>query len=331
MMRSIKFARGTFADRTLLALALSGACLLAGCPQAPDPAAETGPEPEPLPALNPLWRSDERPVTTPEPDPMLDRIRELAARAHRPGMKDAPQVGLGDEAIDESVEPGVEIATPAGTGAVAAPKAFTMKLGPGDTLDLVVSGQPEFSGEITVREDGTIALPTTADLVRAAGKIAPELADAVADAIHPKYAHRRPNVSAVLKRSPRLVYYVFGEVRAPGRYELPSTGTTVLDAVIRASRPAGPSADGGRAIGFEPLRGARYRRVHVFSSRAGEKPVIVDIWAAMSGASPDTPRLEPGAIVVVPGASGPWSEGEIGKRLAAHPETKERFATGGTP
>ena len=39
----------------------------------------------------------------------------------------------------------------------------------------------------------------------------------------------------------------------------------------------------------------------------------------------------PGAVVVVPGASGDWSEGEIGRRLATHPETKERFATGGTP
>lgn len=83
----------------------------------------------------------------------------------------------------------------------AAGKAF--KLLPGDELELKVSGQPEFSGAVKVREDGTVALPSTGDPVPASGKTVEEFARAVADAVSPRYVKRKPAVSVKVLRSMR--------------------------------------------------------------------------------------------------------------------------------
>ena len=74
---------------------------------------------------------------------------------------------------------------------------------PGDELELKVSGQPEFSGAVKVREDGTVALPSTGDPVPASGKTVEEFARAVAGAIWPRYVKRKPAVSVKVLRSMR--------------------------------------------------------------------------------------------------------------------------------
>ncbi len=78
-----------------------------------------------------------------------------------------------------------------------------LKLVPGDELELKVSGQPEFSGAVKVREDGTVALPSTGDPVPASGKSVEEFARAVADVIWPRYVKRKPAVSVKVLRSMR--------------------------------------------------------------------------------------------------------------------------------
>ncbi len=74
---------------------------------------------------------------------------------------------------------------------------------PGDELELKVSGQPEFSGAVKVREDGTVALPSTGNPVPASGKTVEEFARAVADAVSPRYVKRKPAVSVKVLRSMR--------------------------------------------------------------------------------------------------------------------------------
>jgi outer membrane biosynthesis protein TonB len=74
---------------------------------------------------------------------------------------------------------------------------------PGDELELKVSGQPEFSGAVKVREDGTVALPSTGDPVPASGKSVEEFARAVAEAIWPRYVKRKPAVAVKVLRSMR--------------------------------------------------------------------------------------------------------------------------------
>ncbi len=212
------------------------------------------------------------------------------------------------------------------TGAASAPAggestARAFVLNPGDEIDLVVSGQPEFSGLVTVRADGAIALPTTSDIVRAGGLSETEFASAVAAAVSPRYVRKKPAVSAVVRRSARLAYYVFGAVRRPGRYEMSPRGVSVIDAVMRASAEPRTDvplfADRSGPLEFVPVEGARYARVRVMTPGAGERAVrLVNVARAMQGGSEALDRVRAGEIVVVPGADGEWGEERLEAELA---------------
>ena len=295
-------------------------------------------------------------------DPLLSRVRALAARraATRASRDDAdsgappspgtrvPSTGRETDATPRGALPSAtgprpglaSLLPPLGTGAgrarstdERAARAFV--LGAGDEVDLVVSGQPEFSGVVTVRADGTVALPTTGDIVRAGGLTEGELAEGVAGAVSPRYVKAKPAVSAVVRRSPRLVYYVFGAVRRPGRYDLPPGGVSALDAVMRASVAprAGGVFDGGRALlEFVPVEGAVYARVRVVAPGGGEGAVrIVDVARAMRGGAGALDSVRAGEIVIVPAASGEWGEEELERELtrptrSARPSQPTSFA-----
>jgi len=244
-------------------------------------------------------------------DPVLERIEALLALRRSSKAGERP---TGDR---ETSTPGPPPVVGPGQAAPRSepppPAVGHVRLGPLDEIDIAVGGQPEFSGRVVVRQDGTLALPTTGDLVQAAGKTLEELAAAVADALSPRYLKKRPVVSAVLRRSPRLVYHVFGAVRRPGRYEMPPEGLSVLDAVLRASHAAGSAADGG-SLGFEPVAGARYERVYVVGPGEGELRVV-DLASAMRGGPERQETIRAGCVVLVPASSGTWEEGEIRRRL----------------
>lgn len=85
----------------------------------------------------------------------------------------------------------------------------------GDTITIIFSGLPEdpTPQEKPIKEDGTITLPDVGR-VKAAGKTPGELEDAIHDLYVPKiYTH----LSVTVKTSGDRVYYVRGEVKAPGR------------------------------------------------------------------------------------------------------------------
>jgi len=85
----------------------------------------------------------------------------------------------------------------------------------GDTVTITFSGLPEELApqEKPIKEDGTITLPDIGR-VKASGKTPGELEDAIHDLYVPKvYTH----LSVTVKTSGDRVYYVRGEVKAPGR------------------------------------------------------------------------------------------------------------------
>jgi polysaccharide export outer membrane protein len=85
----------------------------------------------------------------------------------------------------------------------------------GDTVTITFSGPPEPMDpqEPTINEDGTISLPDIGR-VEAAGKTPGELQDAIHDLYVPKYL---THLNVTVKTSSDRVYYVRGEVKAPGR------------------------------------------------------------------------------------------------------------------
>jgi protein involved in polysaccharide export with SLBB domain len=321
-------ARSVTSARTV-AIAAATCAFLAGCPREPDrDATDTGRDAPPSAQPRSLWRSDPAAVVEAQEDPVLARIKALAARQSAPPA--APPAAE-PRAADVLDLPPVELPDRPSLVRLPDEPPPTFHLGPGDEIDIAVRGQPEFSGEVRVREDGSVALPTTGDLVPAAGATPAELADSVAGAIWPAYAKKRPAVSVALKKSPRLAYYVFGAVRSPGKYAMPPTGITVLDAVMRASSAERVSADGQTILSFEPDRAARYDRVYLVGPGHGGETATVDVAATMRGAETTRRLVPPGYIVVVPSSTGEWSESELRKRLAAPRELLGAGATGGTP
>ena len=105
---------------------------------------------------------------------------------------------------------------------MAAPEFVTMvgedkvpRLHIGDVVSVTFTGLPETVEPLDkpIKEDGTITLPDVGR-VKAVGKTIGELEDAIHDLYVPKvYLH----LNVTVKTSSDRVYYIRGEVRAPGR------------------------------------------------------------------------------------------------------------------
>lgn len=127
-------------------------------------------------------------------------------------------------------------------GSAAGPSAVGRQIAPppngaevarfhvGDTVIVSFSGAPDpmLDHQESIKEDGTITL-SLIGAVAAAGKTAGELQTAIHDAYVPKYYVR---LTITVKSGDR-VYYVGGEVKAPGR-QLYVGDTTVTKAIQSA-------------------------------------------------------------------------------------------------
>lgn len=160
------------------------------------------------------------------------------------------------------------------------------RLGVEDVLQVRVYMRPELTGQVSVRDDGTIALPRIND-VQAAGRTTDELA---AD-ITQRYRRIDPGISEV---EVQVVQYnsrsitVVGEVRAPGRY--PFRTIPDLWEIILGAGGATPTAD------LE-----RVQIVHRDSLTQEPSITTVDLSGMLEGKIPENlPKLEPRDTVNVP-------------------------------
>jgi polysaccharide export outer membrane protein len=125
-------------------------------------------------------------------------------------------------------------ARPVGTTGTApsapADTAADYRLVPGDKLRIEVYKDAQLSQNVQVRPDGKITLPLANDVV-AAGRTPGELRDAIAGAL--KTYITNPTVTVIVVETVPPVFYVMGEVNAPGPQ--PLTGqVTVLQALAMA-------------------------------------------------------------------------------------------------
>jgi len=91
------------------------------------------------------------------------------------------------------------------------------KLVPGDKLRVEVYRDAQLSQSVQVRPDGKITLPLTNDVV-AAGRTPTELRDAIVTSLKPFIAN--PTVTVMVVETVPPVFYVMGEVNAPGTLPL---------------------------------------------------------------------------------------------------------------
>ena len=114
-------------------------------------------------------------------------------------------------------------------GVTAAPNA-DYRLVPGDKLRIEVYKDAQLSQSLQVRPDGKITLPLVGD-VAAEGRTSIELRDALVTSL--KEYNTNPVVTVIVVETVPPMFYVMGEVNAPG--SLPLKGQiTVLQALAMA-------------------------------------------------------------------------------------------------
>lgn len=134
-------------------------------------------------------------------------------------------------------------ALPSATPALPTPGAFGLPLQPGDTINVIVTGEPGVTGYYTVREDGRVLFPMLGP-TQVSGFTAMQLADRLTTALQ-KYV-RRPVVSVdVISAQPRAVA-ILGDVARPGTYDLRNAPT--LQALLAIAGDMGATADLQRAV-----------------------------------------------------------------------------------
>jgi polysaccharide export outer membrane protein len=136
------------------------------------------------------------------------------------------------------------------------------KVGPADVLNIRVWNEPQFSGPVSVHQDGKITLPLVGDLD--AGGLTPvQIQDNVSKALT-KYVVK-PLVTVTVEEVGSKNYYMDGAVAKPGEYPL-VVPTTVLDAISKAGGPV----DFANTKHIYILRGSKMIRFNLKEVKSGK-------------------------------------------------------------
>jgi polysaccharide export outer membrane protein len=117
---------------------------------------------------------------------------------------------------DRAAQPSAVPAVPSPRPAPAAVNA-DYRIVAGDKLNIQVYKDTNLSQALQVRPDGKITLPLVGD-VRAEGRTATELRDALVESL--KEYNSNPVVTVIVTETVPPVFYVMGEVNAPGTLPL---------------------------------------------------------------------------------------------------------------
>jgi polysaccharide export outer membrane protein len=177
---------------------------------------------------------------------------------------------------------------PQATASVAVGSGVTSeyRIGPGDTLSVVVARQPELSAELPVRPDGTISTPYVDDMV-AVGKTPTQLANDI-EAVLAEYLNA-PVVTVLVLDFVGVVgsqIRVLGEVVNPGPVPY-RDGITLIDVMF---------AVGGMT---EFGAGRRARLIRTIDGVTEEIDVRLDRLLERGDTSENF-VMQPGDVVVVP-------------------------------
>lgn len=97
-------------------------------------------------------------------------------------------------------------------------------IGKGDVLEISVWREPMLSGETVVRNDGMISLALAGD-IQAAGRTTMDVKEEIQTRLRQFIGE--PVVTVMLKTAASQKFYVIGEVRTPGEYDLIKDMTAV--------------------------------------------------------------------------------------------------------
>jgi len=123
----------------------------------------------------------------------------------------------------------------------AAPANADYKLGPGDTIGVLVFQNPDLSIDARVSESGVVSYPLVGAL-QLGGLTLPEAEKKIADALRSGGFVRQPQVNIVLRQVRGNQVAVLGQVNRPGRFPLETFNTRVSD-MLAAAGGVTPTGD----------------------------------------------------------------------------------------
>jgi polysaccharide export outer membrane protein len=170
----------------------------------------------------------------------------------------------------------------------AGPVDENYRLGPGDALVLILTGDIEQAHMLEVTREGFIVIPQAGQLY-VANLTMGQLQDQLYDRLGKVYsgvrrgANARTRFQLSLAKLRKLQVYVAGDVVRPGAYQVSAAGT-VLNALYAAG---GPTTNGS------------FRRIDI--RRGGQLVDSVDVYDYLTrGINPSGVRLQAGDVVFVP-------------------------------
>lgn len=167
-------------------------------------------------------------------------------------------------------------------GVVEAPPPGELALGPGDTFDVRVFGEPELTNTYRVGADGTIDYPLIGQL-RVEGLEPHHAANLIANKLAAKYL-KNPQVSVLVKDQPSKKVSIIGQVTKPGTYPF-SNNMNVIEAITIAGGFTPISAKD--SVTIKRIEGGResFFEVHVAEISKGKERNV---------------QVRPGDIISVP-------------------------------
>lgn len=210
-----------------------------------------------FPALTAAQQVPVAPVETPQ--------QTQQPEPNRPAQPTTPQ---------NEAKPNVQ-----GTGPGAPVDSTSYKVGPADILNIRVWDEPQFSGPVSVQQNGNITLPLVGDL-KAGGKTPVQIEDEITKTLT-KYIVR-PLVTVTVQEVGSRRYYMVGQIGHAGEYPL-VVPTTILEAISKA---------GG------PLEFANTKKIYVLR---GDKRIPFNWKEVLKGKHMDQNiQLQPGDTIVIP-------------------------------
>ncbi len=117
--------------------------------------------------------------------------------------------------------------------AAGLPASMDYRLGPGDSIGVLVFQNPDLSLDARVSESGVISFPLIG-AVQLGGLTLPEAEKKIADGLRAGGYVRQPQVNIVLRQVRGNQVAVLGQVNRPGRFPLETFNTRVSDMLAAA-------------------------------------------------------------------------------------------------
>ena len=167
--------------------------------------------------------------------------------------------------------------------AADSPDPGPYRIGKADSLEVLVWGRPQLSGRLHVADDGTITVPLIGQTT-AAGLTTAELQKQLAHKLS-RFVNN-PNVTVRVATATSQVFYVLGEVKRAGKYQL-MPGEVLSQALAEAGGPTE----------FANLR--KVKIIRYATDRPTEMTVNYKVLASDGDLSADVP-ISRGDTIVVP-------------------------------